>query len=85
VSAAGELIAAEPEIIAALNHNHAENVARLGARLSGKEGPWRVSDLDPGGMDLALGLKRVRRDFEGEVRDLASAKEALRTALATPR
>ena len=85
VSAAGELIAAEPEIIAALNHNLAEDVARLGARLSGKEGPWRVSDLDPGGMDLALGLERIRWDFEGEVRDLASAKEALRTALATLR
>ena len=85
LSSAGELVAAEPEIIAALNQDHADDVARLGARLSGKDGLWRLTGIDPSGMDLALGLERIRWDFDGEVRDLATAREALRTALATSR
>jgi len=85
VGRAGELIAAEPELIATCNRDQAEAVARLGARLSGKEGRWQLTGLDPSGMDLALGHERTRWSFDAPVNDPVAAKEQLRTVLGASR
>ncbi|MCL4766398.1 MAG: pyridoxamine 5'-phosphate oxidase family protein [Hyphomicrobiaceae bacterium] len=79
VSGAGALIAAEPDLLAALDRGQAEKVARLGARLSGgRQGPWRVTGIDPAGCDLALVDERRRCDFAEPVSDAGEAWCALR-------
>lgn len=74
----GALIAAEPEIVAHMNADHAEAVALYATRLLGAEdGAWRLTGCDPEGCDLVLGERTLRLDFPRRVTSPEAAREAL--------
>ena len=51
--AAGDLLAAEPDILAHMNDDHADAIRLYATRLAGgPEGLWRMSGIDPEGCDL---------------------------------
>jgi len=80
--AAATLAAAEGEIVAHMNADHAEAVGLYAARLlrRGGEG-WRMCGIDPEGIDLRHGAETARLDFADHalapVRDPAAARQAL--------
>ena len=50
---ASDLLAAEPDIIEHMNHDHREAIRLYATRLAGgAEGVWRMSGIDPEGCDL---------------------------------
>jgi putative heme iron utilization protein len=68
-SDAGELLAAEPEIIAHLNGEHADAVRLYAARLLGaRDGEWRCVGCDPEGLELQLDRTAMRLAFPQRVR-----------------
>jgi putative heme iron utilization protein len=68
VSGAENLIEAEPGAIAHMNEDHAEAVRLYATKLLGAEdGPWRLTGLDPEGLDLALGDATLRLPFPQRV------------------
>jgi heme iron utilization protein len=72
---AESLIGAEADAIAHMNEDHAEAVQLYATRLLGAEdGKWRLTGLDPEGLDLALGDTTLRLPFPQRVAD----PEALR-------
>ena len=73
VAGAGNLIEAEAGAITHLNEDHAEAVRLYATKLLGAEdGPWRLTGLDPEGLDLALADATLRLPFPERV---ASADE----------
>ncbi len=77
-SAAGDLVSAEPELIANFNRDEAEPIGRLGERLSGgRSGPWRLTGIDPHGCDLAIAAVRIRLDFPEPVTTGEAARRML--------
>ncbi len=78
IAEAEELTAAEPEALAHMNADHAEAVRLYATRLLGAEdGPWRLTGLDPDGLDLARGDETLRLPFP----DRVTTAEALRRTL----
>lgn len=72
------LAAAEPEIVAHMNQDHADAVALFADRLLGKSGTgWRMTGIDPDGIDLRAGGDIARLDFAGPVLTAAAARSAL--------
>jgi heme iron utilization protein len=68
ISDAAELIEAEDGAIAHMNEDHAEAVRLYATKLLGAEdGHWRLSGLDPDGLDLALGDLTLRLPFPERV------------------
>jgi heme oxygenase (biliverdin-IX-beta and delta-forming) len=68
VSGAESLIEAEEGAIAHMNDDHAEAVRLYATRLVGaEEGNWRLTGLDPDGLDLALGDATLRLPFPERV------------------
>ena len=59
-AAVAALGAAEAGIIAHCNDDHADAMARLGARVSGATGAWRMVAADLDGCDLGLGERTIR-------------------------
>ncbi len=81
VSGADTLVAAEPAILTALNRDDAEKIARLGAWLSGgQQGAWRVTGIDPAGIDLMQGGDRCRFVFPAPVKDMDEIRHAVAMA-----
>jgi heme iron utilization protein len=80
---AGELAAAEAEIIAHMNNDHADAVALYAGRLLRREGAgWRITGIDPEGIDLRRDHETARLDFRdfieaGSALDPAGARQAL--------
>jgi heme iron utilization protein len=70
VADAGGLIEAEAGAVAHMNEDHAEAVRLYATRLLGAEdGKWRLTGLDPEGLDLALGDATLRLPFPERVTD----------------
>jgi len=68
LSGAQNLIAAEEGAIAHMNADHAEAVRLYATKLLGADdGPWRLTGLDPEGLDLALGDATLRLPFPHRV------------------
>ncbi|MGD0023226.1 MAG: DUF2470 domain-containing protein [Xanthobacteraceae bacterium] len=68
VSGAEGLIEAEEGAVAHINEDHAEAVRLYATRLLGaEEGKWRLTGLDPDGLDLALGDATLRLPFPERV------------------
>jgi len=66
---AGELLAAEPEIIAHMNADHADAIALCATELAGRAaGVWRMVGVDPDGIDLLQCTIAARIDFPEPVR-----------------
>jgi heme iron utilization protein len=73
------LIEAEASAIAHMNEDHAEAVQLYATKLLGAEtGSWRVTGLDPDGLDLAHGDMTLRLAF----RERLSTADRLREVLA---
>lgn len=70
VAGAEALIEAEDGAITHMNEDHAEAVRLYATRLLGAEdGKWRLTGLDPDGLDLALGDATLRLPFPERVTD----------------
>ncbi len=68
VSGAESLIEAEEGAVAHMNEDHAEAMRLCATRLLGaEEGKWRLTGLDPDGLDLALGDATLRLPFPERV------------------
>ena len=79
VGAARALIQAEAEIVAHMNADHADALALYATVLLGAApGDWRMTGIDPEGLDLRAPPARVLRlDFESPIRDGAEARKQL--------
>jgi heme oxygenase (biliverdin-IX-beta and delta-forming) len=78
ISDATELIEAEASAIAHMNEDHAEAVQLYATRLLGAEtGSWRVTGVDPEGIDLALGDALLRLPFRARVTTARHLREVL--------
>ena len=65
---AAELIAAEPEIVAHMNRDHADAVRLLATKLLGApDGQWRCAGCDPEGLELQLERTALRLPFPQRV------------------
>ena len=70
LTGAESLIEAEDGAIAHMNEDHAEAVRLYATRLVGAEvGNWRLTGIDPEGLDLALGDAVLRLRFPERVTD----------------
>jgi heme oxygenase (biliverdin-IX-beta and delta-forming) len=75
---ASELVAAEPEILAHMNGDHADAVRLYATKLLGApDGEWRCVGCDPEGLELQQGRTALRLPFPQRVR----APEVLRQVL----
>ncbi len=68
VSGAQDLIEAEPSAVEHMNADHADAVRLYATKLRGAaDGPWRLTGLDPDGLDLACGDVTLRLAFAQRV------------------
>jgi len=78
VADAESLIEAEAGAVAHMNEDHAEAVRLYATRLLGAEdGKWRLTGLDPEGLDLALGDTTLRLPFQQRVTDPQALRKAV--------
>ncbi len=78
VADAAALIEAEPGIVAHMNSDHADAIALYATELAGAEpGDWRMTGIDPDGVDLLHCTSAVRIDFPSRVRNAAEARAML--------
>ncbi|MDX2258486.1 MAG: DUF2470 domain-containing protein [Hyphomicrobiaceae bacterium] len=80
-TAAGELLAAEAEIVAHMNDEHADAVALYAERIAGhgpQDGPWRFTAIDPMGFDIAGRTVGCRIEFRERVLSPQDARRAFR-------
>jgi heme oxygenase (biliverdin-IX-beta and delta-forming) len=79
VDDAGELIAAEPEILAHMNGEHADACRLYATRLlGGRDGEWRCVGVDPEGLELQQGRTALRLPFPQRVRAPAALRDVLK-------
>ncbi|WP_367615045.1 HugZ family protein [Rhodoplanes serenus] len=83
LSGAGELLETEESAVAHMNQDHAEAVRLYATRLAGApesnpEAPWRVTGLDPDGLDLARGDLTLRVPFLERVTTAAALRAMLK-------
>lgn len=68
IGGAESLIAAEAEIIAHMNADHADALALYAEKLAGaKPGKWQASGIDPEGLDLICGDETARVAFSQSI------------------
>lgn len=78
LTGAENLVEAEASAITHINNDHAEAVRLYATKLLGAEdGAWRLTGLDPEGLDLALGDATLRLPFPQRV----ATSEELRTVV----
>ena len=74
----GPLAAAEPEILRHMNEHHADAVADYARGLLGRTGAdWRMTGIDPEGLDLQRNGETARLNFPAPVLTPAAARAAL--------
>jgi len=72
------LIETENGAIAHMNEDHAEAVRLYATRLlNAEDGAWRLTGLDPDGLDLALGDATLRLQFPERVTDAQSLRKTV--------
>ena len=78
VADAESLIEAEAGAVAHMNEDHGEAVRLYATQLLGAEdGKWRLTGLDPEGLDLALGEATLRLPFPQRVTDPQSLRKVV--------
>jgi hypothetical protein len=82
ISGAEDLIAAEESAIAHMNADHADAVQLYAHKLCGAEndktgGAWRLTGIDPEGLDLARGDMTLRLPFPQRVTDAAQLRKVV--------
>ncbi len=71
------LAAAEPALLARLNQDHPEAIARCAHQLLGRSGDgWRLTGIDPDGIDLRRADETGRLEFPGAVFTLGEVDAA---------
>jgi heme iron utilization protein len=76
---ADDLVAAEPEVIAHMNADHAEAVRLYAAKLLGApDGAWRCVGCDPEGLELQLGRVALRLRFPTRVTSAGELRQVLK-------
>jgi heme iron utilization protein len=76
MAGAEALIEAEDEAITHMNEDHADAVRLYAMRLLGADdGKWRLTGLDPEGLDLTLGDATLRLPFPERVSDAAALRK----------
>lgn len=79
VGDAGALLAAEPEIVAHMNADHADTCRLYAVGLLGAaDAPWRCVGCDPDGLDLQHGRTALRLVFPRRVADPAGLRQMLK-------
>jgi putative heme iron utilization protein len=77
-SDARDLLDAEASAVVHMNNDHADALALYATRLLGAAaGPWRVSGLDPDGLDLACGDAVLRLEFPQRITSASRLREVL--------
>ncbi|MDF2763934.1 MAG: heme iron utilization protein [Rhodospirillales bacterium] len=61
-----------------LNVEESGRIERLGAQASGAAGPWRLTGIDPEGLDLRAGERTARLEFPSAVDSVAQALDFIR-------
>ncbi len=78
MAGADSLVAAEADAVAHMNGDHAEAVRLYATRLlNAEDGTWRLTGLDPDGLDLALGDATLRLPFAERVTDPQSLRKTV--------
>jgi putative heme iron utilization protein len=78
VSGAEDLIEAEAGALAHMNADHSEAIRLYATNLLGaRAGPWRLTGLDPDGLDLALGDATLRLAFLERLTTAARLRQVL--------
>ena len=78
LSGAESLLAAEDTAVAHMNDDHAEAVRLYATNLlGGEDGPWRLTGIDPEGLDLALGDATLRLPFAERVTSAEDLRKAV--------
>jgi putative heme iron utilization protein len=73
-----DLVASEAEIVAEVNRDRSREVELLATRLAaGPPGPWRLTGIDPAGLDLMFGGHTRRVEFSSPVKTAEAAKRQL--------
>ena len=68
LSNANDMVGIEEGAVAHMNEDHAEAVRLYaGKLLDGRDGPWRVTGIDPDGLDMILGDAALRLPFPERV------------------
>ena len=81
-SKAGALAAAEPEILRHLNEDHSDAIADYARVLLGRSGTgWRMTGIDPEGIDMRCDGETARLDFVASVPSPILTPDAARAAL----
>jgi putative heme iron utilization protein len=76
---AGELVAAEPGILAHMNQDHADAIRLYATRLLGApDGDWRCVGCDPDGLELQHGRTALRLPFPQRVRAPGVLRQVLK-------
>ena len=76
---AAELVAAEPDILAHMNNDHADAVRLYATRLLGApDGEWRCVGCDPEGLELQLDRIALRLPFRERVRAPGVLRQVLK-------
>lgn len=76
---ADDLIDAEESAIAHMNADHAEAAKLYAVKLAGEaDGAWKVSGLDPDGLDLTAGDRTARIAFPARVTGAAQLRAVLK-------
>ena len=76
------LAVAEPEILEHMNDDHGDAITRYAHRLLGRSGAgWRMTGIDPEGIDLRCDGETARLDFTAPVASPVLTPEAARAAL----
>jgi hypothetical protein len=71
------LAAAEAEIVAHMNADHADAVALIAGLFGGGKGAWTMTGVDPEGADLAAENRRLRIAFDKPVFDAEACRVEL--------
>ncbi len=86
LTGADGLIEAEPGIVEHMNEDHRDATLLYATKLLGAEdGAWRMTGVDPDGVDLALDGKRLRLPFRERVTNANEARKALVALVAEAR
>lgn len=74
----GDLAAAEGDVVEHMNADHADAVGLYATKLLGRPaGDWKMTGVDPEGIDLRCDGETARLDFEKTVHDAESARSIL--------
>ncbi|MFL4983418.1 MAG: HugZ family protein [Xanthobacteraceae bacterium] len=79
LAGAEDMVEVEPDAVAHMNEDHGEAVRLYATKLLGaRDGSWRVTGIDPDGLDLMLGDAALRLPFPERVRTPLVLRQALK-------